>query len=308
MPFSKMYCIEMNKEIVMKYTYSTNVKDDAMLRESFNQLTQKVFHFDFIDWYQHGHWGDKYIPHVLLDNSDKVISNVSVNLMKFNVEGEVRNYIQLGTVMTDPEYRGQGLNKSIMERILDEYWEKVDGIYLFGNDSVLNYYPKFGFRPSNEFEYSLKRHNSNEKGYLLEKIELTDKSTCEKLYGKINKPNPNDAFLMCDNLGLYQFWITAMFKESIYYLPDIDAYVIADVQDGVLMVYQTISCEGIDMERLAGSFQADITDIKLGFTPMNKGDYNVKMHKEEDCTLFILGDSLENIETKELMFPILSHA
>ena len=138
----------------MKYNYITVVKNDDRLRESFNELTRKTFCFDFVSWYETGHWGEMYLPHVLVDG-DKVISNVSVNLMQFDLNGEKKNYIQLGTVMTDPEYRDQGLNRFIMEQILREYEGKVDGIYLFGNDSVLDYYPKFGFRPSKEYEYYL---------------------------------------------------------------------------------------------------------------------------------------------------------
>lgn len=74
----------------MKYKYSNNVKDDNVLRQSFNELTRNVFGFDFNDWYTKGHWGNKYIPHVLADNN-KVISNVSVNIMKFDVNGQIKN-------------------------------------------------------------------------------------------------------------------------------------------------------------------------------------------------------------------------
>ncbi len=84
-----------------------------------------------------------------------LISNVSVNIMQFDLLGEKKNYIQLGTVMTDRKYQGQGWNRKIIEQVLQEYKNTVDGIYLFGNDSVLHYYPKFGFQPSKEYEYYL---------------------------------------------------------------------------------------------------------------------------------------------------------
>ena len=74
----------------------------------------------------------------------RVVSNVSVNRIRFDLGGKKKDYIQIGTVMTDEKYRGKGLNGQIMERVLKEYEGKADGIYLFANDSVLNYYPKFG--------------------------------------------------------------------------------------------------------------------------------------------------------------------
>lgn len=88
----------------MNYKFTSTVRDDVVLRKSFNELTQQTFGFDFEGWYQSGHWGDMYIPHVLLDG-EKVVSNVSVNIMKFAVSGTTKHYIQLGTVMTDSEYR-----------------------------------------------------------------------------------------------------------------------------------------------------------------------------------------------------------
>ncbi len=73
----------------MEYKYYNNIKDNDMLRESFNDLTSKVFGYDFSNWYAKGHWGDKYIPHVLVDDNNKVISNVSVNIMKFEDKGQI---------------------------------------------------------------------------------------------------------------------------------------------------------------------------------------------------------------------------
>lgn len=294
----------------MKYT--TAVRDDSNLRKSFNELTQQTFGFDFEDWYQSGHWGDLYIPHVLV-NGEKVVSNVSVNLMQFNVDGTIKNYIQIGTVMTDSEHRGQGLNREIMERILQEYAGKVDGIYLFGNDSVLNYYPKFGFTPAKEYEYYLPCNIcENAPSYTLEKVNLSEESQCSRLYHTITScasaNTENDALYMNENLSLYQFWFAADCGDSIYYLPEIDAYVIADLQEQTLYVNQVWSKQKIDLARLAASFGNDVAETVFGFTPAQKENLLIREHKEDDCTLFILGDDLKRIEKDKMMFPILSHA
>ena len=149
-------------------------REDSLLLSSFNELTRNTFRFDFVKWHRAGHFGDMYVPHVMLDG-EKVVSNVSVNRMQFDIDGTVKNFIQLGTVMTDKNYRGQGLNKKIMESIIQEYADKVDGIYLFGNDSVLDYYPKFGFVPSEEYEYYFSFENgSNAIPYAMEKVDMSD--------------------------------------------------------------------------------------------------------------------------------------
>ena len=104
----------------MKYIFSKTVRDNDAQRAAFNALTRQTFGFDFQDWYNAGHWGDFYIPHTLFDG-ERAVANVSVNLMRFDMGGVKKNYIQLGTVMTDENYRGQGLSRWIMERILEEY-------------------------------------------------------------------------------------------------------------------------------------------------------------------------------------------
>ena len=65
--------------------------------------------------------------------------------MDFKVFGEEKQYIQLGTVMTHPDYRKKGLSRVLTNKAIADYREKCDLIYLFANSSVLNFYPKFGF-------------------------------------------------------------------------------------------------------------------------------------------------------------------
>lgn len=119
----------------MKYTYVKDYKNNDKLRGSFNELAKKVYHIDFADWYDNGFWGEEYIPYSLVDG-ESIIANVSVKLMDFKMDGIDKNYIQIGTVMTDERYRRLGLIRYLMDKIIHEYKGKVDGIYLFANDTV----------------------------------------------------------------------------------------------------------------------------------------------------------------------------
>ncbi len=299
----------------MQYKYITEVKDNDSLRESFNALTRKTFGFDFTGWYEAGHWGDLYLPHVMLEGS-QVVSNVSVNLIQFDMGGVKKNYIQLGTVMTDAAYRGQGLNREIMERILQDYRGKVDGIYLFGNDSVINYYPKFGFQPSKEYEYYMPcKDLEHTASYEMESVNMDQEEQCERLYDRIRREanhsdslNQNDAMYMSENLGLYQFWLGAEYGEHVYYLPETHNYVIAELMEDILYVHQIFGKQQVELARLAKAFGEQVKEVVLGYTPVHKEGLLVREHKEEDSTLFILGDDLQCIEREKMMFPVLSHA
>ncbi|MFQ9846805.1 MAG: hypothetical protein ACLRXC_07950 [[Clostridium] leptum] len=64
-------------------------------------------------------------------------ANVSVNRMDFQLDGRRRTYLQLGTVMTHPDYRAAWDCPLLMEWILQNWSDRCDGIYLFANDTVL---------------------------------------------------------------------------------------------------------------------------------------------------------------------------
>ncbi len=299
----------------MQYNYSKTVKNNPVLRESFNELTRSTFGFDFSQWYARGHWGDYYIPHALLDG-EKVISNVSVNLMQFDMGGTEKNYIQLGTVMTVPACRNQGLNREIMEQILDEYTGRADGIYLFANDEVLDYYPKFGFKPAKEYEYYLHcKKQEKITPYSMKKVDMSEEKNCLRLYSFIQDysispefPNKNDAMYMNQNLSLYQFWMAFGYDEHIFYLTEEDIYVIAEINKNTLLIHQIFGKQQADMMRLSKSFGEHVEEMVLGFSPVQKELFLVREREEEDCTLFILGEDLKCIERDRLMFPVLSHA
>lgn len=289
----------------MKYTYVTDYKNNDKLRTSLNELTEKTFCFSFEDWHANGFWDEKYIPYSLTDG-EKVIANICVSLMNFNMYGIEKHYIQIGTVMTDKDYRGQGLNRYLIEKVIDEYKDKVDGIYLFGNDTVINFYPKFGFVKSKEYQYSKKiNFINNEKK--IEHVDMSHKANWKNLIDTAKNSISNDRFNV-DNLGLVTFWTTGVMSGTVYYLAEEDAYIIADVKEENLLMYQIIATHKVNLEKVINSFGCEIKKVILGFTPYDANGYIVEELHKEDCTLFILGKDLENIENEKLIFPTLSHA
>ncbi len=105
------------------------IRNDA-LRHQLNALTRKTFGFDFEKWVTNGYYEGDYIPYSFVENGH-MLSNVSANKMRFLQNGAERNYIQIGTVMTDEAYRNKGLARRLIERVVAEYKDKCDGIYLF---------------------------------------------------------------------------------------------------------------------------------------------------------------------------------
>lgn len=289
----------------MKYNYVTNYKNDNALRRSFNEMTENTFSFNFVEWFNNGFWGDKYIPHSLVDG-EKVIANVSVSLMDFNMDGIDKSYIQIGTVMTDEKYRGQGLSRYLIEKIIEEYKGKVDGIYLFANDSVIDFYPKFAFIRGKEYQYS-KMINSINSKIQVEHIDMTNKMARHKFLDTVKNSVGNERLSM-SNFGLMAFWTTGPMNDLIYYYADENAYIIADIEKENLYIYQVISICKVNLEKVIKSSGSNIKKVRLGFTPYDVNGYDAVEFYKQNCTFFYLGKDLDKIEKKKLMFPILSHA
>ncbi|RNB80210.1 GNAT family N-acetyltransferase [Brevibacillus fluminis] len=89
------------------------------------------------------------------------------------VNGKEYQALQLGTVMTHPAYRHQGLAAKLINYILNKYGNEYDFTYLFANDKVLNFYPKFGFERVQESSFKVKASDL--------KKQVTPKSTLRKL-------------------------------------------------------------------------------------------------------------------------------
>lgn len=287
-----------------------NYRNNDELRKSFNELAMKTFDINFEDWYQNGYWGEKYNPYSIVMDG-KVVSNVSVNHMNFLWNGERKFFIQLGTVMTDESYQNRGLIRQIMDEIERDHEKKTDGFFLFANDSVLDFYPKFGFQKSEEFQYCQKIFSADAPvagQRTIEQVPMRDKTAWTLLEDAMRKSIPQGSFEMVNNRELILFYVTKYMQENVYYHKEQDAYVIAEIEDGNLLIHNIFSSKPTDIGQIAKSFGNGVRQVRFGFTPHNCDGYTKEQRAEEDCTLFLKGKGFENFAQDGLMFPTLSHA
>lgn len=289
----------MNREII------TGIRDREILRRSFNELAEKTFGLSFEEWYQAGYWTDAYSPHVITDG-ERVIANVSVNRIDVCWRGKPRRYIQLGTVMTDSEYRGKGLSRRLLEQVLEEWRENCDGIYLFANDSVLDFYPKFGFQKATEYQC---RKQVVPKSGEIRKLDMESEADRKLLKEHYELSNPFSDFAFVNNYGLLMFYCSAFLKDCVYYLPAFDAVVIAEREEDSFLCYDIYCSAGQSMDKILET-AADGTDGKVlfGFSPKDTEGCTIAPLKEEDTTLFVLEGKESPFEEGRLIFPLLSHA
>lgn len=274
-------------------------------RVSFNELAKKTFGLDFKDWYQNGFWGENYIPYSLLDG-DRVIANVSVNITDFDCGGELRHYIQLGTVMTDEKYRGQGLIRRLMQEIENDYGEGTDGFYLFANDSVLDFYPKFGYAPAEEYQYF--KEVKQEGRCRVKPVPMKEKKAWDSFVKIMQKSVVNSSFKMQGNTDLIMFYITKFMQENVFYIEDADTYVIAELEEGELILGDIFAKKQVDIHKIIEAFGSSVKRATLNFTPLETEGFQIKRLQEADTTLFVKGKKIQEISQRRFMFPTLSHA
>lgn len=293
-----------------KYRLIANYKHNDKLRGRLNSLIQKVYSFDFEKWYKSGYWTDNCILYSLLDN-DKVISHITVSVIDFIVMNEKKKFVQLGTVMTDKEYRKQGLSNLLMEEVLNEWKNKCDMIYLFANDSVLDFYPKFGFVPVNEYQ-AVKKVSEIKSAYEVRKMDIDEDSDCNLLYETAKKTVPLSKISMQDNAGLVMFYCNCLdvfsLKENLFYIKDLNAIAVAEYEEDTLILYDILATNKIEIDDVINSLLSEkIQNVVLRFMPINSENYEVSIFKEEDSTLFVMDDKSKLFKENKLIFPLLSH-
>ena len=243
-------------------------KHDDALRQSFNELTREVYGFDFEDWYKKGYWTDHYRCYSLADG-ERVVANVSASMLDFVVEGELKKAVQIGTVMTHPDYRGRGLSAQLMDYVVKEYEDKCDFIYLFANDTVHNFYPRFGFTRIGQNTFSLSAEgyaSSRDSLVRLNPHNEKDLHTVERLVA--NRVPVCQTFGVTNDRWLVLFYLIAPFADDVYYLPHEDVAVVMSSSKGVLHVYDILSNKPFTQDSILRKVVPAGTErIQLHFTP-----------------------------------------
>ncbi|ETT86863.1 GNAT family N-acetyltransferase [Viridibacillus sp. FSL R5-0477] len=292
------------------YKLISRYQDDNELRNSFNLLTKQTYNFDFEKWYKSGYWKENCILYSLLDN-DKMVSHITVSVIDFIVLGEKKRFVQLGTVMTDEQYRNQGLSRVLMDTVIEEWENKCDMFYLFANDSVLDFYPKFGFISVDEYQAS-KQISIIESPYSVRKMDIDNVIDLNLLYETAKNAAAQFALSMVDNAGLVMFYCNYFelfsFKYNLFYIQDLNAIAVADYEEDTLILYDILATKKIEIENVLNALATEQTKRAiLNFMPINSENYEVSLYKEEDSTLMVMGDKEKLFKNNKLMFPMLSH-
>jgi len=291
-------------------TFISNPIIDEKFRDSYFDLVEKVFGLDFTPWYDSGFYSGNFIPYTLFDNTTAV-SSVGVVINDLIYSDSLKRFIQISTVVTDTDYRKMGHGRWLTEMVLNEWQDKCDCIYLYANDSVLDFYPKFGFQPAHEYRYHMAVHNNPLQKIpdAYRKLDLSNQNDVDILVGAYKKANPFSLFSMINGLDLMMFHCITFLHDFIYYVERYDAVVVAEEEENNLFCYDIFTDADCSINDVLGIIASnDIESITLGFTPKDKTGFSVEKADEKDTTVFVLKD-MENIfASNQITLPFLSRA
>ncbi|MFX3650622.1 MAG: GNAT family N-acetyltransferase [Paenibacillus sp.] len=249
--------------------FMKNYKNNEVLRKSFFELAVNTFEINFEDWYQQGYWGERYIPYSYVDG-DQVIANVSVNILELIIHGEKKKAIQIGTVMTHPDYRGKGLSTRLMNKVLEEYENKYDYMYLFANESVLDFYPKFGFKPVEEHLFSINyTAKKSPEPANIRKLNVTNAEDLRLIQKLASERLPvSQHFATHHAQGIFMFYCLNVFSDDIYYLENENVIVIYQKENNHIELFDVVSLNEMNMNDILDEIADDDTEkITFHFTP-----------------------------------------
>ena len=273
------------------FNNQNNKEYQAML----NSLLKDVF-FDFQFWYDLDLWDENYESYSMFENGE-IVSNICVFKTQILCDGTQYPALSVGAVATKEEYRGRGLARSLMEHIIEKY--EGTPMYLFANEDVVNFYPKFGFkRVSEKLPVCHCEINNDNKP---KKIQYNDPKVWDYVCKRVNYSQKLDC-LNSASINIFHIY-SGYLKDLIYEIPELDTLVIAEQKNASLKLIGVFSLREIDFSDLAKYLPfRNVEKVEFGFMPYwSELEYEMQIYETDP--IFIRGITCELGDVK---FPELS--
>lgn len=240
---------------------------DAHWHEAFIRYVPEVFpRVNFRRWYELGGWDERYRAFAIA-NDGAIVANASLQQMRIVLDGRELTGWQLGAVGVLPEWRGQGLQRRIMPRLL-EAAAAEDIVFLFANEDVLDFYPRFGFRRVIESVFGA-GYTVAPSATRLRRLSL-DRADDRMLLARLAAQSRpvTDLFGARDYGGVLLWYWANFYQDCVHYCAEDDAIVIAEQEGDMLCVCDILTRGPIDLPsylpRIATS---PARRVEFGFTP-----------------------------------------
>ncbi|MCL2810275.1 MAG: GNAT family N-acetyltransferase [Clostridia bacterium] len=228
-----------------------------------NALLSPIF-LDFTFWYDLNLWDERYESYALaLDNEDgPIVSNICVFKTQMLWRGKLIEALSVGAVCTDPNHRGKGYARLLMEHVIQCYPNTP--MYLSANESVLDFYPRFGFRPVREKLPVLDCAIDNACPTV--KLAFDDPKVARYVRGHKVFSNVLDC-ANTDTITLFHIHL-GPYKACLYEIPALQTLVVASQEGATLHLHALFALGPVCWEELAAHLPfTGVRRVEFGFVP-----------------------------------------
>jgi hypothetical protein len=224
--------------------------------------------------------------------------------MRLVVGGRELRGVQLGAVGCLPEQRGRGLMRQLLDRVLEEMTPQADLLMLFANEEVLDFYPRFGFRPVPEstFEVSLAARPATDPAPRLDLADAHERAAW--LGARAVAPSPCERFGALDYGAIALWHATNFYSHCVRSLGEQGAWVVAQQKDDLLTVLDVAAVGAFDLvAAIPRLIDAPISRVRFGFSP-ERFFSQARASPDTESGLFVRGEVA--LPESALRFPALA--
>jgi predicted N-acetyltransferase YhbS len=240
---------------------------DHHWHEAFIDYVPRVFaRASFRRWYRLGGWNEDYVAFSIADGTD-IVASASLQRMNIVLRGEWLTGWQLGAVGVVPQWRGRGLQRRIMQRLLGSVDEK-DIVFLFANDTVLDFYPLFGFRRVIESVFAAE-YDVEPASEPLRALSIDRADDLALLARVAAAAAPTTREFAARSYGGVLLWYWANFYDGcFYYCEAEDAIIVAELDGATLRICDVLARTPFDLRSyLPRVVKHAAQRVEFGFTP-----------------------------------------
>ena len=233
-----------------------------------------------------------YNNHIIVKDKNNIIATIAVKKDSISIDDKLYDFLILGSLGVDQNYRNQGIMGALFEFVLNKYTPEVDFFVLSG---IFERYKRFGFFPSAKLEKVI-YPKGNEVLFNIEPFKQEDIEFAYNLYNKKNYKVIRKDFLDTLNEWTFAPIMIKRGEERLGYF----------IYNGLNNIIEEIVLEDYSIVNDVVSTFACMINNELGLklTPANKEVLpfiNQSLRKEDyfEKTLY----KIENKDLKEIYIP-----
>jgi GNAT superfamily N-acetyltransferase len=241
----------------------------------------------FRRWAQLGGWNESYEVFAL-HNDRKLASIIGVMNMHCLFGGVEYQGVQLGAVGTLPNFCGRGLSGQLMNRVLAEHSGPEKPVILFANDTVLDFYPRFGFRPVAQKRFMLSR-KLQPAMRPIRRLDLAMRADRALLADYCARAAPTKGRFAARDYFPIMLWNLIQNPRHVVLTDDLAAVLVVSRVDQWLIVHDVYAPSVFDLvDALASAIDAPVEGIEFCFDPgeeLAAMTMKVESYTEDPCFL-----------------------